>query len=254
MLLFGETKLAKAISKGDNARVKELLQLGVNPNASRENAWEDPFLEHALQSKNPQAAIYLIEAGCTQRFRTYSGGSIVYYAVKKGYIDVAEAFLEKHPDFLASTTYTPLHEAACDGELAAAQFFLAHGVDAESRDGDNRTPLYYAQKNNRDQLIALLKPSEKSPDDKNEWQKLADAEIAHMSFHTATGMKITDIFNFATSERRTICLDTVAKTQSTETRPFNECSAAAVQNAHDELKNRNGLKKGYDGFSLIFKG
>lgn len=255
MILFGADKLASAISKGDIQRVNALLKRGIDPDVQGE--FTDAPLERALKAGHLDIASLLVDAGSKQLRLKYGQGTILYLALAKGYTAFAAEFIKKRPESLITSCSdgdTPLHAAAVLGDVTIARFLLEHGADPNKKDHDKRTPLYRAQKNGRDDIVALLQPQNAAPSDQDEWKKTGEEEIAHITFREQTGLHITDIFNFAVSERRTVCLDRNHGVQSNETKPFEHCSSLALEQAFDALRQQGGLKDHPGGFFRSFKG
>lgn len=69
---------------------------------------------------------------------------------------LVEAWLEHKNRVDAYQKFTPLHYAVLCDNYNVAEFLLRHGADPEVQDPDGRTPMYYAHRDERTDLVELL--------------------------------------------------------------------------------------------------
>jgi hypothetical protein len=254
-VVFGGLKLHKAINRGDNARLQELLEQGVDPNSTCDSPiaiYREYPLQRVVEANNLKAVELLLEKGATTE--AYGWGSTLFsYAVRCGYFEIADLLLEKKPEFLnergGSGGYTPLAKASEEGRIETIKYLLKKGADTTIKTYDNRTAYFLAQKEGRQDVVDMLAPYYVSPVEKapvvkstqDEWKKLADDRIAHVVFEESINYKITDIFNFSARERTKICVNMETAHESAETIGFDMMQdKALLEQAFAELHKQGG--------------
>lgn len=257
MVMFKKSKLHEAINSGDTPTVKAMLDLGVDPNYTDD--YSRSFLYFAVSRGNRDAAELLLQKGAKVELKTRHDGTLLHLAAKKGGIEIAGMLLTRQPELLGmkdSDGNTALHAAAEQGYAEMAAFLLEKGADPNLKNFANRTPLFFAQKNNHDEASDLLRPltqavkvaAQIEPEaaplpaaDASDWKKLPGERIAHVAIEEAIGYRITEIFNFSARERTTLYQNLETKIETAETRAFDQIGdKSALEKALAELQKRGG--------------
>jgi hypothetical protein len=258
MVMFKKNKLFYALNNGDTRTVKEMLDLGVNPNHTDDCGRS--FLYWAVYRGNRDAAELLVQKGAAVDSGTRSEGTLLHLAARKGSVEIADMLLRLKPDLLGlkdSDGNTALHVAAENGYAEVAAFLIEKGADTNLKNFANRTPLFFAQKNSHDDVAELLKPLtqsakvpaalEPAPEisplaaAESSWKKLPGERIAHVAIEDAIGYRITEIFNFSARERTTLYQNLETKIETAETRSFDQIGdKSALEQALTELQKRGG--------------
>ncbi len=182
--------LLAGIEAGDLSQVRAALNSGANPNGVDD--WGRPFLQHAIELREPAALRLLLEAGADPNTLTDQGEPMVALVVIH-HDENALRILVEHgarldavkgrdrdtvlhgvvaggdggfPGVLLelgapvnainSSGYTPLHFAAAHGYLRSAQVLLDAGADPLARTTTGMTPIDAARRNGHAELAALL--------------------------------------------------------------------------------------------------
>ena len=85
-----------------------------------------------------------------------TGGTCLYVACRKGYVDIAKILLQRKAnpnDNGQQNGWSPITAAAANGYLDVVKLLLSSGVDIESRDRNNKTALIAAAVGDRSDVI-----------------------------------------------------------------------------------------------------
>lgn len=254
MIFFKAKKMHEAVKAGDVEKVRALLDAGVSPDIYSDRYSTLP-LQRAVEANRIETARVLIQGGATLSFDN-SWRSVPHTlfssAASHGHFGLADMLLKADPDFLNRRDYcgyTPLARMSEAGNLEAIKYLLKKNADTAIKTNDNRTAYFLAQKEGRQDVMDLLAPYYAPPAAKEAalrsieegWKKLADDRIASVTVEKDIGYRITEIFNFAARERRTICLNIETGNEIIETRGFDDMSnKALLEEALAELQKRGG--------------
>ncbi len=265
MVMFKKSKLRSAIERGDATGVKEMRDLGVNPNYADQYARS--FLWYAINHGNRDAVELLIGKGATVDAEIRYDGTLLHMAARKGSVEIATMLLEKTPALLQlkdKTGNTALHEAAAYGYPEFVDFMIRKGLDPNQKNFENRTALSLAQKASQTEVAELLKPyapvrtpvetaladTEQTPPpaalppapaQEDPWKKLPGERIARIAVEEAIGYRITEIFNFSAREKTTLYHNLDTKSETVETRGFSDLGdRSTLETALAELQKRGG--------------
>ncbi|MDE1151753.1 MAG: ankyrin repeat domain-containing protein [Micavibrio sp.] len=247
---FKGNRMRYAIEHNEVDDVRKLLARGVSPDL--EDDFGRSMMWHAVSSSNPDIAQIFMEKNAS--LKTPDGGdTLLQLAARRGSRELVEMLFNADATQLnARNRYgdTALHYAALNGYDDVVDFLLEKGANAHIKNFDNRTALYLAQQNKHSDVAATLKAAMGLPDTKmaavdaggdDEWRKLSDDKIARVSIESSIGYKITEIFNFASRERATIYQNLDTKTETLETRTFDELGdKAPLEIALQQLQQRGG--------------
>jgi uncharacterized protein len=171
----GITDLMVAASRGDQARVEELLAQGADPNAH--DVFGQTALMYAASAGHAAVVEELVDAGADVETRNRNHKSSHELARERGHAAVAT--------FLRNAS---LFTAARDGELGRLNALLDAGVDPNALLRNEWTALMIAALNDRPQAVAALLRRGAYPDTQNAtgWTALmiaerkGHAEVAHL--------------------------------------------------------------------------
>ncbi len=158
-MMFKKSKLHNAIMDGNILRMKELLDLGTNPDHADD--YGRTFLWFAINRGNLAAVMVLVDNGATVSVETRYRGSLLQTAAEKGSVEIAEYLLSKNPELLNLKDRdgnNALHTAATAGYPDMLAFLIEKGLDPNDKNFSNRTPLAIAQKGGHAEAIEVLKP------------------------------------------------------------------------------------------------
>jgi ankyrin repeat protein len=145
--LFGASSLLWAACEGHEDIVKLLVEHGADPNR-RDTRFDASAAGWANESGNVEIRDWLLENGCD--------ASIVESAAF-GRIDLVRRHLEEDPKRVhANEGRTALHEAAGRGFIELVKLLLESGVHPKAADRDGQTPLDWAKRHRREEVVVLL--------------------------------------------------------------------------------------------------
>lgn len=183
-------ELVEAVQHGDIDRVREFLELGLDPNYSEDDdGWS--LLHWASQEGHTDIIKLLVENGAdvdakflrniTPLFNATGEGNLsvvttllqlgadvnsngrngtaLHNAVVYGYKEIAKLLIVSGADVNAVDGLegrTPIFEGAARGHTDLVQLVLAHGAKKDVRDNDGKLPIDEAKANKRKDIISLL--------------------------------------------------------------------------------------------------
>ena len=176
-----DEELFKAVTRGDVARVRELLKKGANVNAREKDysitvhfmVFNRCVASARVCGLSPLhwAAAYgfvdvvkiLLEHGADVNPRNVDGITPLHLATVAGHVDVARILLEHGADVNTKNedNQTPLHYAATEGHAVVARLLLEHGADPSIRDKDGRTPLDIAREKGHKEVVRVIEEYER---------------------------------------------------------------------------------------------
>ena len=245
---FKFSRMQHAIENGEVATVTALLAKGVSPDLQDE--YGRGFLWHAIDGDQREIAELLVEKGASLALTENNGATVLHRAARRGRFELAARFAELAPQLVnAKDAYgeTPLHIAAEAGRDDMVQALLDRGADPTLKNSNGRNALFLAQREKHadvaqqlkramglDAPRAVLEPAD-------DWRKLSEERIAHVTLDAAIGYRITEIFNFASRERTTLFQNLETKAESNDTKAFEHLGdLTAVETAAAQLKARGG--------------
>jgi ankyrin repeat protein len=101
----------------------------------------------------------LLEAGADPELLDDTGHTPLSWALERGHSSVVRTLLAHGADALRVSDEgerTLLHTAALSGHLDAVGALIEHGVPVDARDGQGRTPLYYAGRYGHESIAQFL--------------------------------------------------------------------------------------------------
>ena len=151
------TAVIEAVARGDEAKVKELLDSGINPDLQDYDGWTP--LMWAVQDGNISMADILLEAGADPNLVDYDEETALLLAIYQNNVDAIKtlAGAGAEVNLADSTGWTPLMSAASYGYAESVKALLEAGADPDSRDMDNFTAFLYAKRNGYQEVADLLK-------------------------------------------------------------------------------------------------
>jgi ankyrin repeat protein/beta-lactamase regulating signal transducer with metallopeptidase domain len=184
----GGSRLAAAITGGDNERLKRILEQTPKVVNALDQTGFTP-LHIAAQNGRTEAAELLLEAGASVTAKqTQYGGTPLQYAASKGHVEICKLLLSHDAAVDATDKFgrTPLMWAAMHGKTEVAALLIEHGADVNARttartpgseSGKDSTALHFAVEKKHDATVELL------------LKQGADATIRNSASKTADGAR-----------------------------------------------------------------
>jgi len=132
---------------GDIRVVRALLAAGADINARTPHNVTPLMSAVSMAGGSPASALELIRAGADVNVADSDGSTALWVATTESDVSVVRALLEAGADpnvqsrSLGFWGYTPLHMAAMNGLIEAAEVLLQHGADVTIRNGQGQTAL-----------------------------------------------------------------------------------------------------------------
>ena len=161
---YGYTPLHIAALHGRCAEIELLVGKGAEVGATSNDGWTP--LHRAARGCHVAAARFLIAKGADVNVQCDSGGTTpIYFAAMGGSLELVKLLVANGAQ-IPTTGYTPLH-AAAGGHFvsredvekrrkALVEFFLAKGVDVNTKGVDQVTPLHRAARVASKEVVELL--------------------------------------------------------------------------------------------------
>jgi ankyrin repeat protein/L-ascorbate metabolism protein UlaG (beta-lactamase superfamily) len=145
----GFNALGASLWRPDPETVRMLLAAGADATIASDNGWT--LLHRLAQTPNVPVEIarLFVEAGADVNAKNNEGDTPLAMACERGSTDIVKYFASKGADVNVATGVfkaTGLHAAAAKGYGDLAAFLIASGADVNAKDGEGRTPLYYADR------------------------------------------------------------------------------------------------------------
>lgn len=146
-----------AVATGDELRVNELLNTGIDPNLTDAEGWTP--LMWAAQSANNKVTQKLLEAGADPNITNYNEETALDFAIYQNNAEVINTLIlgGADPDFADSTGWTPLMTAVSNESVEAVKVLLEAGANPNLKDENQYTAYLYAVKYNYKELVDLLR-------------------------------------------------------------------------------------------------
>lgn len=154
----GFSPLFAATMKGHKEMISFLLERGAQINNNRTKEGLTPLHFAALEN-NAEIIKLMLDKGADIKAKDKSGNTALHAAAAKGGREAVEILINKglNVDIKNNLGETPLHFAAIWGNLPAARLLLSKGADTNIKSNKGLTPLYIALKEDRANLVQLLK-------------------------------------------------------------------------------------------------
>ncbi|MDG4595590.1 MAG: ankyrin repeat domain-containing protein [Candidatus Contendobacter sp.] len=152
------TTLMNAVKRNDLARVKELIQQGVDINAP--DASGDVPLIMAAYEGHTEIVQALLEVGAdVTAVDPGMKATALHAAAYAGRTEAARLLIAYRIDINKQgpyNGYTALHDAIWQNHLETAKVIIEAGADLTLKSHDGQTPLEFARAKKRKELVALL--------------------------------------------------------------------------------------------------
>jgi ankyrin repeat protein len=141
---------------GSLARVKQLLEQGIDVNAGDED--RRTHLHYAAYCGRIDAAALLIKKGANVNACDSRQSTPLHFAASGGHANVADLLIKEGADVnpLNDNRTTPLHLAAGGGYTEVVDLLIRKGVNINARNKIQRTPLHEAALGGNADVAALL--------------------------------------------------------------------------------------------------
>ena len=147
------TPLHLAARSGHQAAAASLLAAGANVDA-KETGGQTPLFWAAVADYS-DVVHTLLGAGAKVNLRDHDGNTVLCYAAATGGVDIIMQLISKGAD-LNPGLVTPLHAAASNDNVAAAECLLAHGAHVNAMDSEGETPLMRAATQSYEDIVKVL--------------------------------------------------------------------------------------------------
>lgn len=143
-----EEQLAAAVGDNDAARVTELIEAGVDPNANLSPVGTTYAIDIAVSRRSLDVIPVLVEHGA--ELNGVGGGSVdtpVARAAQAGDGELAAALIAAGADpsvLPTDTSWGPTHYAGYDGNVEVLTALVEAGADPDIRDNHGYTALHFA--------------------------------------------------------------------------------------------------------------
>jgi len=154
-----ETPLHRAARVGDVAKIRSLIEDGVDVNV-KTSYGETPLFE-AAEAGHREAVELLLASGADVNAASGMSGAALFIAIARGHKDIAQLLIENGADVNAKTGkggFTPLHEAAGKGRMDLVELLIAAGANVRSQNWYHHTPLDCARgsETSSSEVVSLL--------------------------------------------------------------------------------------------------
>jgi ankyrin repeat protein len=125
--------LMSATRAGDFARVKTLIQQGMDVN-TRDPIGITPLHEAAYRGKS-EVVEYLIANGADVNTKSFGGFTPLHRASSKGHLEIVKRLIEKGAVISTKDDkgWTPLHWASFGGYFEVVKYLITMGADAQAK-------------------------------------------------------------------------------------------------------------------------
>jgi pectate lyase len=149
-------ELHLAAGLGDLARVKSLVEKGVDVDKRDEVGWTP--LYWAASTAEEEVAEFLVGKGAAIDVRTNNKRTLLHQAATAGAAKLTSLLISKGADSNARDegNGTPLHSAAAGGHKNVVELLITNGADVKTKDRRGRTPIDLAQRAEHVETIDLL--------------------------------------------------------------------------------------------------
>jgi ankyrin repeat protein len=159
---WGHTPLMLAVEHGKAAMVKLLLKLGADINGAGHKG--ETALMRAITKGSEELVSLLLGHGAKEDLADEAGKTPLMWASTQGQLGlvrlVFEAMLERGSqtdvDWRGKDGKTALHHAAVGGQKEVAAFLLSKGAEANTKDGNDSTPLMLACEKGHLEVVEML--------------------------------------------------------------------------------------------------
>lgn len=131
-----DDELLQAVKKGDNLRVKKLIQSGADVNIKDE--YGNTPLVHAAIFRHTKMVEELLDGGADVNIKGQNEYSALIRAAEYGFKEIVEMLIKKGADVNATNNHgtTALMFASYDGHLEVVNMLLDNGADIDIRDDE----------------------------------------------------------------------------------------------------------------------
>lgn len=155
-----DTPLVMIVSLEREVRAFSLRSLGAALVVLALSVWAASGLVHSFEESSALTeTAALLERGASADAVDQEGNTLLFRAVRQGYVDVAEFLIGKGADVNSRNRlgWTPLHAAARSGELSLVKLLIAEGARLDVEAGLGQViPIWIAEDAGHDDVVAAL--------------------------------------------------------------------------------------------------
>jgi len=140
---FSDTPLLLAVRKGHLQTVRLLIDKGANINYKNPSTGETPLIR-AAKAGHEDVVKLLLEKGASVAQTDNTGGSVVTWACRKGFVGTLKILIDHGLTLEDSNQFPPLLVASSFGSIDVIRFLISKKFDVNIQDDQGRTPLIMA--------------------------------------------------------------------------------------------------------------
>jgi ankyrin repeat protein len=151
-----QAKLVEAVKNGDAAGVREMFQLGADPDSRDEE--KRPLLLNAISKNQTEITKLFLDKGANVNVRSADGWTYLMKASNAGHPDIVKLLLQNGANVNAKTDegWTALMLAAGNGHSEVVEQLLARNANLNSKNQHGNTALLHALGNKRMKAAEVL--------------------------------------------------------------------------------------------------
>lgn len=195
----------------------------------------------AIQNGELQSLKAWVDAGGDVYAKESTGENLMHKAAFYGQVAIAEYLKHRglNIDSVDGMNFTPLHEASRAGNVKMVEWLLQAGADAGAKTTSGRTALDMAIENAKSEPIANLL---RNLNVKTRWVLTGTDEITRVTPKPLINHTLTEVFNFSANTYLLITANDVTKAESTVFRTFSDfTNRELIDVAEAQFKKMGGV-------------
>lgn len=157
-ILANQPEIIRASYKGDIDTISALLKQGERPDTQDAIGWT-PLMVAAAEN-HIDIVNLMLEYGANVNIENTWGRTALHFASRYGFTDIVTTLVKNGAIVNANNDHSrqpPLFSAIKHNHKDVVQVLLEHGADMESKNGENLTPLKYAEKLRKSEIAKILR-------------------------------------------------------------------------------------------------
>lgn len=195
----------------------------------------------AVQNGELQSLKAWVDRGGDIFAKESTGENLMHKAAFYGQVEIAEYLRRKglNIDSVDNMQFTPLHEASRAGHVKMVEWLLQAGADASAKTTSGRTALDMAVENAKSEPIAEML---RNLDIRVRWILTGPDEITRVTPKPLINHTLTEVFNFSANTYLLINENNATKAESSVFRTFSDfTNRELIDTAEAEFKKLGGV-------------